>query len=337
MIQSVVHIVDDNSWGGVNRLLNCLAVAGDSKANDDHRIMRLQRGVRKAPLIQADVIVSHMSICWKNIPFFSSLRAAHPETTLIHVEHSYSERFVALKVENRDRFEDLVRLTMGLFDKIIAVSEPQASWLRRRSYANRDQLVTISSCVSLAAFRAVANRRPLGPVTIGAIGRLHDQKGFDLLVDAFVSQPKSDQKLLVIGEGADREILQRKANGHAGIIFLPYTSEPAEAMALCDVVAMPSRWEPYGLVALEAMAAKRPVFCSRVDGLKQHISTGAIEVAENTVAGWGNVLSQLPTRQDIAQLPRGSGHLTAENTFMNSWNALIRDVTLVNAENQKAA
>lgn len=337
MIHSVVHIVDDASWGGVNRLLACFEAAPEGFVHDHHRILRIERGLKKAPLIEADVIVSHMSVCWKNIPFFTSLRATHPETPLIHVEHSYSERFAALKVSNRSRFEDLMRLALGLFDKVVAVSKPQGEWLKRRGYANSDQLVTISSCVSIAAFEAVASQSPEGPVTIGAIGRFHEQKGFDILVEAFVSAAPTNARLLLVGDGPDRDLLVAKAKGHSQISFMPYTENPADALAMCDVVAMPSRWEPYGLVALEAMAAKRPVICSNCDGLKQHIAEGAVPIAENTVAGWREQIAKLGTRQAVAGLGLGKGHVSAEWNFLHAWNRLVHELTYLEGSTQKAA
>jgi D-inositol-3-phosphate glycosyltransferase len=337
MIHSVVHIVDDASWGGVNRLLECFDGAPEGHIHDHHKIIRVERGIKKAPLIEADVIVSHMSVCWKNIPFFSSLRAAHPETPLVHVEHSYSERFVALNVENRARFEDLMRLAYGLFDKVVAVSEPQAAWIKRRVFAQEDQLVTISSCVTLGAFEAVAETRPTGDLTIGAIGRFHPQKGFDILVEAFAASAPANVRLLLVGDGPEQEALMQKANNHPQIVFLPRTAEPAEAMALCDVIAMPSRWEPYGLVALEAMAARRPVLASHVDGLRQHIDTGAVAVSENTVAGWTEIFTRMTTRAQMNTLPLGRGHVGAEWNFTHAWNSLVHDLTFKDGSTQKAA
>jgi D-inositol-3-phosphate glycosyltransferase len=337
MIQSVVHIVDDASWGGVNRLLECFNGAHEEFVHDRHKILRIKRGVKKSPVIEADVIVSHMSVCWKNIPFFTALRATHPETPIVHVEHSYSERFSALKVEKKDRFDDLMRLALGLFDKVVAVSQPQAAWLKRRNFAYAEQLVTISSCVSLAAFEAVANQRRDGKITIGAIGRFHQQKGFDLLVDAFVSAAPSNACLLLVGDGPDRDMLVAKSKSHAQISFLPYTENPAEALALCDVIAMPSRWEPYGLVALEAMAAKRPIICSNIDGLREHVANGATPIAENTVAGWREQFAKLNSREAVAQLSHGKGHVTAEWDFLNGWNKLVHELTYLQDSTQKAA
>jgi D-inositol-3-phosphate glycosyltransferase len=337
MLHSVVHIVDDASWGGVNRLLACFEDATTHLVKDQHRILRIERGMRTAPMIEADVIVSHMSICWKNLPFFSSLRAAHPEIPLIHVEHSYSERFVALKVDNRNRFEDLMRLSYGLFDKVVAVSSPQTSWLKRRGFALPDQLVTISSCVSLKGFEAVAEQRPTGILTVGAIGRFHEQKGFDILIDAWVAAAPKNVRLLLVGDGPDKQKLAEKAKDKHQILFLPQTAEPAVAMAMCDIIAMPSRWEPYGLVALEAMAAKRPIMCANIDGLKEHIENGAISVAENTVAGWAQLIDTLGSRAIVAQLPTGHGHVKAEWTFMNNWNKLVQELTVNNQAIRKAA
>ena len=337
MIQSVVHIVDDASWGGVNRLLNCLVGDNTSPNRDQHKIMRINRGLTKAPQIEADVIVSHMSICWKNVAFFSSLRSTNPETPLIHVEHSYSERYVALKVANRARFEDLLRLSYALFDRVMAVSKPQAAWLARRGFVQPSQLVTISSCVKLGSFEEIASKKPQGQITIGAIGRFHEQKGFDILVEAFAAAAPADMRLLLVGDGADQTKLEKLAQRKSNIVFVPHTANPAEAMAQCDLVAMPSRWEPYGLVALEAMAAQRPLIVSNVDGLRQHIADGAIAVAENSVAGWIDAIIRLSLRDAVEALPVGKGAINAEAQFIQSWNALIESLTTNSGKSQMAA
>jgi D-inositol-3-phosphate glycosyltransferase len=336
MKQHVLHLVDDASWGGVNRLLDCLTGSGD-QALDQHEVMRVERGTSKAPVFKADVIVSHMSACWKNLPYFSSLRATNPETPLIHVEHSYSEHFVALKVQKKDRFDDLLHLTYCLFDKIVAVSAPQAEWIARKHYCQVDQLVTISSCVRLGSFLDVASRRPTGPYTLGCIGRFHEQKGFDLVVDAFVAANPANMRLLMIGDGPMKQSLVEKAKGHPQILFQGSTDTPSEAMALCDAVAMPSRWEPYGLVALEAMAAGRNVFCAQVDGLLQHISNGGIAVPQNTIEGWRQLLNAQVLRNLTAAPSNFTGAAMAEHEFITSWNKLIRSLVKQEDASQMAA
>jgi D-inositol-3-phosphate glycosyltransferase len=333
MKNTIAHLVDDASWGGVNRLLDCLTNASFGLVHDEHQVFRVSRGTKTIPALDANVIVSHMSVCWKNVPFFSALRSAYPETPLVHVEHSYSESYVALNVNSRDRFSDLLNFSYSLFDRVVAVSHPQNEWLSRRGYCQPDQLVTISSCVNLTPFERIANQIPEGQVTVGAIGRFHEQKGFDILVDAFANHLPSEIQLHLIGDGPEKERLVQKAKGRANIKFIEKTSSPAEAMANCDIVAMPSRWEPYGLVAIEAMTALRPLFCSNVDGLKEHIANGAIVVAENTVSGWVRELEKLTDRRVIHNLPRGLGTANAEWNFIHSWNALTK--TLMSEELSK--
>jgi D-inositol-3-phosphate glycosyltransferase len=326
MKKIITHLVDDASWGGVNRLLDCLTNASFGLVHDEHKIIRINRGTKTVPVLSADVIVSHMAVCWKNVPFFTALRSTYPETPLIHVEHSYSECYVALNVNSRDRFSDLLNLSYSLFDRIVAVSSPQNEWLSRRNYCQPDQLVTISSCVNLTPFERIANQIPEGPVTVGAIGRFHEQKGFDILVDAFANHLPSEIQLHLVGDGPEKERLIQNAKGRANIKFIEKTSTPADAMADCDIVAMPSRWEPYGLVAIEAMTALRPLLCSNVDGLKEHIANGAIVVAENTATGWARALEKLIDRRVVHNLSRGSGTANAEWKFIHSWNSLTKSL-----------
>lgn len=332
----VVHIVDDASWGGVNRLLETL-VGASELTHDQHKIVRVERGLRKAPLIEADVIVSHMSACWKNLPFFTSLRATHPETPLVHVEHSYSQRYAALKVKAGDRFSDLLNLTYCLFDRVVAVSEPQAEWIARRGYCQPDQLVTISSCVGLEPFMAVVGRRPTGPFKLACMGRFHEQKGFDIVLEAFLAANPRDIQLVMIGDGPVKDKLQRQAYGHHNVIFKGNTDAPALAMAEVDAVAMPSRWEPYGLVALEAMAAGRAVYCSGADGLKQHVAAGAIAISENTVDGWKALFANGLQRDVASGLRLSAGVAGAEWAFIKAWNDLTHSLTRQTAPAQMAA
>ena len=337
MRNSVIHLVDDNSFGGVSRLLENLEQSSNGPATDSHKIQFVKRGQTKSPKIQADVIVSHMSACWTNLQFFTSLRASHPETAIVHVEHSYSQRFVALNVTNGPRFDDLLRITYSLFDKVVAVSVTQAVWLLRRRHCLAEQLVTIPSCVKLKSFFDVRDIRPQGILTVGAIGRLHEQKGFDILVKAFSKLGPQNIQLCLIGDGPEKVGLMELANGNPRIIFSGVTNSVAEKVAECHVIAMPSRWEPYGLVALEAMAANRPVICSNVDGLLDHIANGAFAVPQNTVEGWVSVLETLNMDCIAMKFSRSTDVAAVEDNFIKAWNTLTQQLAHKENGNQKAA
>jgi glycosyltransferase involved in cell wall biosynthesis len=110
------------------------------------------------------------------------------------------------------------------------------------------------------------------PIVLG-LGRLHEQKGFDLLLDAAGSwQTHSPQPLLVIaGDGPDLDDLARLAvQKRLDVRWLGYVGDRRRIAALlyaADVVVVPSRWEGSPLAVHEALMAGRPVVATAVGGL----------------------------------------------------------------------
>jgi L-malate glycosyltransferase len=116
---------------------------------------------------------------------------------------------------------------------------------------------------------------------IGIVGRLAQQKGHTVMLDAMHDIIKSipDCVLLIIGEGPEREQLHQKAQQlgiHNHIIWLGMVlpDKVFQYYAIIDVLAVPSLYEGFGLVAAEAMAAKLPVVATRVAGLNEIIDHG---------------------------------------------------------------
>lgn len=324
MTRTFAHLIDDGKPGGVNRMLDFMASCPELAATSVHKIVPIRRGQLSAPRLEADAIVSNLVVSWANFPLFAALRAAYPNIPLIHVEHSYCERFVALHVDNKDRFETLMRSVYGMFDHIVAVSEPQGAWIRRKGFVQPDRLHVIEPLADLTPFLALAAPETKTKHVIGALGRFEEQKGFDILVKAFRQAKPSHLELHLFGDGAQREELMALAGGDPRIVFNGFAENPAAAMAACDMIAMPSRWEPYGMVAIEAMAAARPLVCSRADGLLGHIRAGAIDVGENTATGWTARLRQLDSLENWPNAASTRAHAQdATSRFVAGWSALI--------------
>lgn len=107
-----------------------------------------------------------------------------------------------------------------------------------------------------------------------AVGRMVTKKGFDVLLKAMAQLSQSQIRLVVLGDGSERKPLESLANelGLDGRIEFRGAQDQRQvalAMASSRVVVVPSRQEPFGLVALEAMAAGKPVIASRVGGLPE--------------------------------------------------------------------
>jgi len=108
------------------------------------------------------------------------------------------------------------------------------------------------------------------------IGRLAYQKGPDILIDAArtVCREHGDVHLIMAGEGDMQQALAVQAED-LPVTFPGYIpdAEYIRLLNACDLVAIPSRNEPFGLVLLEAWSAEKPVVASNVGGLSENIES----------------------------------------------------------------
>ena len=323
----VMHLVDDATAGGVMRVLDHITTAPEMTAFARQTVMQVRRGRPYVRRIDADVIVSHLSVSWRTLPALIALRALHPHRPLIHVEHSYTEAFAAQNVTAPTRFLALLRTAYALFDQVVAVSTPQAGWLLDQGLVESQRLSVIKSCVSLDAFAALP-APPSRARILGAIGRLDRQKGFDVLIKAFRITQGPDLRLRIVGDGQERAALEALAVGDTRIEFTGAMTDPVAAMNSVDAVFMPSRWEAFGLVALEARAARRPVVVARVDGLLDHAGPGVVMVDDLSPLAWSKAISELVGKDrgpDMDASGKSGLATAAQSDLAEGWRKLIRE------------
>lgn len=117
-----------------------------------------------------------------------------------------------------------------------------------------------------AVSRAALGTPENAPLAL-ALGRLHSNKAFDVLLDGVAEVP--ELHLWLAGDGDLREGLERQAASlgiTSRVRFLGWRADTAALLAAADFVVCPSRHEPLGNVVLEAWAAGRPVVASASAG-----------------------------------------------------------------------
>lgn len=140
------------------------------------------------------------------------------------------------------------------------------------------------------------------PPRLLCVGRVTQQKGFDTAVAAMpaVRRAFPDAQLLIAGDGESIASLRELAvqlNVTDCVRMLGWVP-PQEVQDLIDsatLVLMPSRWEPFGLVALQAAQRSRVCLASRVDGLPEvvrHEQTGLLLPADEPEQ-WAAAISAL--------------------------------------------
>jgi glycosyltransferase involved in cell wall biosynthesis len=121
-----------------------------------------------------------------------------------------------------------------------------------------------------------------------ALGRLHPNKGFDVLLAAIAKVP--GLYLWVAGEGALRAALKRQASLlgiDERVRFLGWRQDIGALLAAADMLVCSSRREPLGNTILEAWAASKPVVACAASGpaeLIEHDKSGLLVPIDDAAA-----------------------------------------------------
>ena len=113
---------------------------------------------------------------------------------------------------------------------------------------------------------------------------------------------------MVSGSGVLRDALESEAKSlKLRAHFIGWQPDPLQVLAGYDLLLMPSLWEGFGLVLLEAMAQGRPIVASRVSAIPevvQHNETGLLVPPRDVNAladALGHLLSDADTRRQFGE------------------------------------
>lgn len=209
-------------------------------------------------------------------------------------------------IHSHNRYAELLSLFANLFLQIPTITTSHALISGKRFLSFRSQKVIAPSDavkrMLLSDFKVNANRVELirniprtmqmpskeeiesfrkdillsqTDYIIASIGRLHIEKGFDILLKAISICNVPNIKLVLAGKGSERDALKNYSDANKlDVIFLDEINRVELLYAVANLVVIPSRSESVSLVAIEAAFFAKPVVAAKVGGLVEIIKNG---------------------------------------------------------------
>lgn len=166
---------------------------------------------------------------------------------------------------------------------------------------------------------------PDAPVAL-ALARLHEKKGLDTLLDAAVRLP--DLYVWIAGDGP----LEAELRAHSTrngldhrVRFLGWRNDRGALLASCDLVAFPSRYEPFGTVTVDAWAASRPLVAADAVGPAAYVKNeiNGLLVPKNDVEALATAMHRVINEDGLADKLVAGGRKSYEDQFTKA--AFVRD------------
>src|SRR5262245_61944872 len=273
-------------------------------------MLRLVRTIRR---VAPDVVSIH---CTRHFaPYVSLLRGASGIPQVLSLQEG---AIPAGTPENRGLFRMLVRAV----DAVAACSTETARYAT--AVAGTRRMHVVPNGYDRAEFGPGPAYPHPRPYLLG-IGRLEEQKGFDLLIRGLARRGHDGVDLLLAGAGRRHAARPRSGEGEgaAGRPFFLRATDRVTTLALyrgARVVACPSRFEGFPLVCIEALAARRVVVASAVNGIPdliRHEETGLL-VPPDDVDALAAALRRVLDAPDAGSDLGSRGHALVERLY--SWD-----------------
>ena len=166
------------------------------------------------------------------------------------------------------------------YNRVISISkkteESLIDWLKTKSNA---KFIVVENGVVLESFKNASEFSKIDidksleqtDILLCLVGSFTEQKNHYLAIDVLSRLPQQ-YKLILVGEGIlhdsiIKEIQAKKVESR--VYLLGFRNDVASIIKACDIVLVPSKWEGFGLVAVEGMACEKPIVASNVPGLAE--------------------------------------------------------------------
>ena len=250
-----------------------------SPSGDVVSLSKIYRVLRKVRPMLVHTHSSKAGILGRVAARLSGVRAA------IHTPHVFAFQMRA-GLFRKWFYLELERFAARLTEHIICVSEDEKKIAEAARVISTEKLHVVRNGIDMPP--APSDVRPgnvfraeigIGPsdVLIGTLGRFYEQKGLEILLAAApgIFEKVPDSRIVIAAGEGDPGVRRRVAKaledgdilGRCEVIVPP--EDTSRFLAALDVFVLPSLWEGFPYVLLEAMAVGLPVVASRVGGVPE--------------------------------------------------------------------
>jgi glycosyltransferase involved in cell wall biosynthesis len=209
--------------------------------------------------------------------FLMRLSGMHRKRCWIAFHHGYTWTSLKNRLYNR-----LDRFSLPLATRVVTVCRPFASALEGIGVSPRRIVIrhnSVRSFVPAIDDRVTQLRRTLGiasgTTVLLTVGRLSKEKGQSDLIQAMALLRKRKLRLIIVGEGPDRQKLRDEARTLAvsdSVAFVGHQKDVTPYYALADLMVLPSHTEGSPNALLEGLAAGLPIVATAVGGVPEIVT-----------------------------------------------------------------
>jgi len=329
-MRKVVHIIPTLSFGGAEKFVVNLV---NNSHNFQHEIIifkdqqpfadlledkvnvhlvekegRISLGLfskleQKLRELDADIVHTNLF----GADFWGRIAASRLDLPVITTEHNLNKQEIWAK--------SLIKRALKNYSKVYTSPSVAVQKYMNLNYGiKKENVEVIPHGLELSNFLHTEPFMYHIPLRFLILGRLVMQKGIDRAIEAFKAIEHKEWSLDIVGEGEEFKNIKRKIDKYDlndRIRLWDPTKDVVSEYNSHDVVLIPSRWEGFGLVALEAMAAGRVVVASDVDGLSEFIEdeeTGFLietdDIVQNLIEKIEFVLEEKKRCREVAENAR---------------------------------
>jgi glycogen(starch) synthase len=249
-----------------------------------------------------DWLVAHPAIAlaeYFDVPLVSTIHATEAGRHSGWVSGRTSRQVHAAESWLVHESDSLITCSVSMSDEIVELFGPGLAEIR-----------VIRNGIETARWRFAKRRPRQGPAQLMYLGRLEFEKGIHDLIGALprIRRTHPGTTLTIAGTGTQQDWLVEQARKHKVLKAVSFTGhlhhdELVNTLHTADLAILPSHYEPFGIVALEAAATGIPLATSNVGGLGEAVIDGhtGVSFSPRDVAGIAAAVRTVLDDPDAAQ------------------------------------